>query len=426
MNDTLPERFAARMGQLLGPDFPTVIALAVSGGGDSMAMLALAHEWARVFGVRLWVVTVDHGLRADGAAEAEMVAAECAELGHAHATLRWSWDGQGNLQDAARRARLDLMDAWRGEITHVLMAHTRDDVAETFLMRLARGSGVEGLSAMEELRTIQGTRGAFKVVRPLLQEARSDLRHHINTLQVPYVDDPSNSDMRFDRVKARQALATLGIDADTLATTASRMSRASKALWRRAADAGRACVREDTWAGMPTGDLLIDRDPFTAVERDTQLRLVAAALQWVSSAVYRPRARALEDVLDRAMSGGGSTLHGARLLVGAKHIRVCREYAAIRHLSVSLGDDAVIWDGRWRVSTDQKTRALTLRALGSDGWQQAEQKPENPPPHDAAICLPALFDGERLVDWYPAERHPGCQVQLSPPAGQFITFLESR
>jgi tRNA(Ile)-lysidine synthase len=92
-------------------------------------------------GVGLWVVTVDHGLRPESAEEAAMVAAECAALGHPHATLRWRWDGQGNLQDAARRARLALIDRWRRGIEHVLMAHTPDDVAETFLMRLARDRG---------------------------------------------------------------------------------------------------------------------------------------------------------------------------------------------------------------------------------------------------------------------------------------------
>jgi tRNA(Ile)-lysidine synthetase-like protein len=163
---SLNDRFAARMGALLGPEFPTDIALAVSGGGDSMAMLALSHEWARQMGVRLWVVTVDHGLRPESAGEAAMVAAECAALGHPHATLRWRWDGQGNLQDAARRARLALIDRWRQGIAHVLMAHTQDDVAETFLMRLARGSGVEGLSAMAERRYVTPHRGAVPALGP--------------------------------------------------------------------------------------------------------------------------------------------------------------------------------------------------------------------------------------------------------------------
>jgi tRNA(Ile)-lysidine synthase len=77
----LAQRFAEAMGQLLGPDFPSDLGLAVSGGGDSMAMLYLAHNWTREYGVRLWVVTVDHGLRAESAAEADLVAEECAALG---------------------------------------------------------------------------------------------------------------------------------------------------------------------------------------------------------------------------------------------------------------------------------------------------------------------------------------------------------
>ena len=426
MSDTLPERFAARMGHLLGPDFPNDIALAVSGGGDSMAMLVLAHDWARVYGVRLWVVTVDHGLRAGSADEAAMVARECAVLGHRHETLRWHWDGQGNLQDAARRARLELIDGWRGDVTHILMAHTQDDVAETFLMRLARGSGVEGLSSMSDRRIVRGANGPFEVIRPLLQEARADLRHHVDTLKVPYVDDPSNEDPRFDRVKARQALATLGIGTDTLAGTARRLGRASEALSRRAVEVARACVTEDTWEFMPTGDLLIARDDFAAVERDTQLRVMAAALQWVTSADYRPRASALEDLLDRALSGGGGTLHGARTIVRGGHIRVCREYVAVAEAHVTFGAEAVLWDSRWRVFSNDKPRGLTLRALGPDGWQQIESKPEDLPPHDAALALPALFDGDRLVSWHPNDTYPGFQVQLSPPAGQFITFVDSR
>ena len=98
MTASLAERFAGQMGQLLGPDFPKDIALAVSGGGDSMAMLVLAHDWARVWGVGLWVVTVDHGLRAESGAEAIMVADECAALDHPHATLRWHWDGRATCK----------------------------------------------------------------------------------------------------------------------------------------------------------------------------------------------------------------------------------------------------------------------------------------------------------------------------------------
>ena len=104
---SLDSHFAGVMGDLLGPEFPDEIGLAVSGGGDSMALLTLAHNWTRHMGVGLRVVTVDHGLRPESGAEAALVAAECAALGHRHDVLRWQgWDGSGNLQEAARTARL--------------------------------------------------------------------------------------------------------------------------------------------------------------------------------------------------------------------------------------------------------------------------------------------------------------------------------
>ncbi|MEM7723610.1 MAG: tRNA lysidine(34) synthetase TilS [Pseudomonadota bacterium] len=453
-DDTLEARFAARMGALLGPDFPNDIALAVSGGGDSMAMLALAHGWARVYGVRLWVVTVDHGLRPESAAEAEMVARECAALGHPHATLRWQWDGTGNVQDQARRARLRLIDQWRRAIDHVLFAHTQDDVAETFLMRLARGSGVEGLAAMSDQRRVKlGLDGrthldvtetappprstrrvagvpayspSFTLVRPLLHEARADLRHYADTLRVPYVDDPSNTDPRFDRARIRAALATLadqGISTDTLARTAHRMRRARPALAARAAQVAEAVVEQETVNDCATGDLLIDLDGFQTIERDTQLRVIAGALMWISGATYRPRADPLEALLDRGLSGGGGTLHGCDLRAQGVYIRISREYAALRDLHVDLGESTV-FDRRWRAS-GRRAPGHTLRALGEDGWAQIPEKTPQSPPFHAALSLPAIFAGETVIACPALGLGDSGAIMFYPPTHRFAAFLES-
>jgi len=451
---SLQDRFAGQMGQLLGPEFPPDIALAVSGGGDSMAMLALSHEWARVMGTRLWVVTVDHGLRSESATEAAMVAAECAALGHPHTTLRWHWDGQGNLLDAARRARLSLIDRWRAGIDHVLMAHTADDVAETFLMRLARGSGVSGLAAMAAKRVVQPHRGpppplplsdvtatqapplpdrraadvlacgmGFTLVRPLLTETRDDLRHYIRTLKVPFIDDPSNDDPSFERVRIRKALETLGIDRTVLTATAMRMARAREALVARAADVASRIVSEARAGTSPLGDLLIDRDGFAKVERETQLHLLAAALQWVASAEYRPRSAPLEALLDRALAGGGGTLHGAQVAVGRGHLRIFREYAALG----SLGSDASvpgIWDGRWRLCGNGK-KGWIVRALGPDGWAQIPDKPADASPFIAARSLPAVFDGDRLVACPALGFGAPLPVDFCPRGGPFAALGDS-
>ena len=423
---SLDQRFADAMGQLLGPDFPTDIALAVSGGGDSMAMLTLAHNWAHAWGVRLWVVTVDHGLRAESAAEAAMVAEECTLLGHPHAILRWHWDGQGNLMDAARRARLSLIDRWRGGLEHVLMAHTQDDVAETFLMRLKRGSGVEGLSAMRASLTVQPHAGdmhdmdpvdvcwtaqppmptqkgggvsansnGFRLLRPCLDMTRAELRHYLRTLKGRWVDDPTNEDPTYDRARIRKLLDLLGAEGlgcDTLSDTAHRMSRARQALHARARDVAGRIVTEERLNGLATGALLIDRDGFAETEEDTRLRILAESLRWVASAEYRPRAQALEQLAERLLSGGQGTLHGCDLRCLGNQIRVGREFSAVS-APAGMGQ---FWEGRWQLY-GTSAKGASLRALGPDGLKQAGGRPEGAPAARLLYPLPAAFMGEVLV-----------------------------
>ena len=388
----LNKRFAEELGALLGPDFPQDIGLAVSGGGDSMAMLHLAAPWARVMGIRLRVATVDHGLRTESAAEAAMVAETCAHLGLSHSTLKWDgWVGQGNLQAAARQARHELLNTWRGDIRHILFAHTQDDQAETFLMRLARGSGVEGLSAMPRAQEIKdNTNATWTLLRPLLTTTRQELRHYNRVLHIPFVDDPSNADPRFDRVKARsamEALAPLGLTSQTLADTAARMERARKTLERRADQAARDCVNAAHY------DVQFNRDGFSQLERDTKLRLLARALQYVSSNPYRPRASALEDLLDRALGGGDGVLHGGHVLVRRDKIWVIREAKALETTSQKTGPNST-WDSRF-ICHGPEIKGLQIRALGEDGIAQLKDRPADIP-RAVLRVTPAIFDKSEL------------------------------
>jgi tRNA(Ile)-lysidine synthase len=196
---------------------PPALGVAVSGGGDSTALLVIAARWAHARGHAISAATVDHGLRAGSAAEAAGVAALCARLGIPHETLRAGnlRDAGGNLAAAARDARFALLGGWaRAQgLSAVLLGHTMDDQAETVLMRLARGSGAEGLSAMQAVLE----RAGVVWLRPLLGARRAALREVLRAEGISWVEDPSNEDAQYDRVKARQALAALapqGIDVE--------------------------------------------------------------------------------------------------------------------------------------------------------------------------------------------------------------------
>ena len=378
-------------------------------------MLTLAHNWTRVWGVRLRVVTVDHGLRPESADEAAMVAGECATLGWPHTTLRWHWDGAGNKMDAARRGRLALIDEWRGALSHVLMAHTRDDVAETFLMRLARGSGVDGLAAMSARREV----GGMQVLRPCLDMGRAELRHYLTVLRTPWAEDPSNEDPAYGRVRMRRLLSELqaeGLGSDTLADTAARLRDDRVALAMRAATIWDAVGRQTGWGG-----LMLAPDWYEQLETATQRRLLSAMLRFVSGAEYAPRAEALEGLRDRLVSGGGGTLHGCEVIHHRGRVLMFREAAAVAEGAVIA--PGIAWDGRWQVAAPGYA-GCTIRALGEDGWRQVTEKPPGGPPFRAALSLPSIWRGDSLLACDALGVGPGNTARLCR-AGVFRDFLLS-
>lgn len=226
------ERFRADFDELCVRAFDgaladdTRIALAVSGGADSMAMLLLA---AAAFPGRLVAATVDHGLRPEAADEAAMVARVCAQLSVPHATLTLAEPITGSsLQGQARDARYAALFAWMRQVdaSLLLTAHHADDQAETLLMRLNRASGVAGLSGIRPVRF-----GAFTVLRPLLDWRRATLRAIVEATHAPWIDDPSNADPHHDRTRFRDMLANQSVfDPIALAQSAAHIAEANTAL----------------------------------------------------------------------------------------------------------------------------------------------------------------------------------------------------
>ncbi|WP_458758093.1 tRNA lysidine(34) synthetase TilS [Afipia sp. TerB] len=255
-----------------------VLVLAVSGGPDSVALMWLAARWRAALkqGPRLVAVTVDHGLRAESAREARDVKRLATSLGIEHRTLAWRGDKpKTGLPAAARDARYDLLaKAARGVgAVHIVTAHTRDDQAETVLMRLSRGSGIAGLAGMAR----QSARGDVVLLRPLLDVPKERLVATLKRAKIDFATDPTNRDLVYARPRLRAlmpALAAEGADARNLTRLAARLARANAALDLMADGAERYLARLDAHGGRDGFDLAA----FSALGDEIRVRLLLRAI----------------------------------------------------------------------------------------------------------------------------------------------------
>ena len=395
---------------------PRRIGIAVSGGSDSLALLCAAHAWSKDGGgPAIEAVTVDHGLRPEAKEEAAYVRGLCETLGVPHSTLTWEgWDGRGNLQDQARRNRYALIASWaRGHaLDSVALGHTMDDQAETFLMRLARESGVEGMASMRLVFRRDGAR----FDRPFLIDRRADLRAYLLSRGVRWVEDPSNEDESFDRVKARKALATLGplgIGAAQLVRVAMNLRDASDAIAAVAAQVAREKVRA---AG---GDLIFDRSALRRQPPEVIRRLLAEALMFVGGADYPPRRQPLDAVIQQVETGGNGTLHGCRIMVSDMTVRITREHAAVASLR---GPTDAPWDGRWRL-TGPHAPDLHVAALG-EAVRDCPDWRATGLPRPTLLASPAVWRGDILVAAPVAGLANGWSAE-APGAADFAAALIS-
>ncbi|HEY1243498.1 MAG TPA: tRNA lysidine(34) synthetase TilS, partial [Hyphomicrobiaceae bacterium] len=328
----MPDLDIAALMAPLGPfERPPAIAVAVSGGSDSLGLGLLLAEWVAAREGRLHVLTVDHGLRPEAAGECARVAEIFAAIpGCSAHVLQWQGEKPARgLQAAAREARYRLMTDWcrANAVLHLAVAHTADDQAETVAMRKAHGSGAAGLAGMPAVRPEQGVR----LLRPLLAVSRASIRAWLEARGQGWIEDPSNALTKFERVRVRQSL-----DTDSSAQMLSLAVRSGAvrherehAAARLVAEAGQ--VHEAGYVSLALAPLA-DAGPEL---RAATLRQVMLA---VSGEDYAPSLRGLEALPDSARTLGGCVL---LLLRGRLH--VFREAAAVgAPLAVAPG-----WSGRW-------------------------------------------------------------------------------
>lgn len=292
-------RFAADLDALAPAE--GLIGIAVSGGPDSLALLLLA---AAARHGRVEAATVDHGLRAEGASEAAMVATLCDKLGVPHRILvaDWSEPPDSNIQAEARALRYRLLNDWAIErgLSAIATAHHADDQAETLLMRLARGAGVGGLGGTKARRALSEE---IMLIRPLLGWRKAELVDLVADAGLEPVDDPTNRDPRHDRSRIRKWLESSDwADPVRLAASASALRDADEALdWALAPLLG-SRIRQDGAA------LIIE--PFD-LPRELRRRLLLAAFAELGAPA--PRGPDLMRAMDSMEAGETITLSGLKL-----------------------------------------------------------------------------------------------------------------
>ncbi len=340
--------------EILFKNIPTdnTVLIAVSGGSDSIALLLLANIWSLKNNVSLQAITIDHGLRAEAAAEAAFVAGVCAGLNIPHVTLAWEGIKPSfGIQEAARQSRYSLMDDFAHEIGAdvILTGHTQDDQLETVMMRTMRqsesgdGRGLSGMAGTTHLY------GGVKIFRPLLTLTRQALRRFLIEMSQPWIEDPSNLDESYERVRIRRSLEKAPKRQKELL----RLSKASAGL--RVFLAKRVAAQLNDHVSVKPGPVFhfgleVNEnwkngfDPVTAQSIQTLIALSGGQ----NFMVPRHRLLKLFDMMQEVALGAGSsrlTLGGAIIEVKKGQLAFYREARNQSSLLLEVGE-AAIWDGR--------------------------------------------------------------------------------
>ncbi len=430
---------------LFEPMLGAPIALAVSGGADSMALMHIAQRALALVPPqqnraeqadrpRLIVLTVDHGLRPGSAEDAEWVVSQANVAGLPCHVLRWTdkKPTQG-IQAAARAARYRLIHAALleeaelngGPVRTLLTAHHCEDQAETFLMRLARGSGLDGLSAMQDVAlmpTSDGGHGAqLAVARPLLHLPKSRLIATLKDAGLGWREDPSNTRDDFERVRVRKVLTSLselGITSEALARSARRLSRARLAIERNTRETADQVVN---WHDGRFGSVALDT--LNDLPEEIAIRILRRLIAAYSGEAPDPRLSEIEGLAERIRATSqrpwplrAATLGGCRLdWRPGGELRVWREAGRtdLPTLRIAPGTKSVVWDCRFEISTvPALDEAVEVRPLGAAGWKTLRVELPNlgklrlPP--GAALTLPGCWRANTLL------AVPGLPAPVSP------------
>jgi tRNA(Ile)-lysidine synthase len=387
--------FAAALDRIDGFEARPRIAVAVSGGPDSMALALLAHRWARRRRGQAWGLTVDHRLRPESATEAGTVAAWLTAHGIPHEILVWAGGKPGTgIQAAAREARYRLLAGWcrsRG-VLHLLIAHHREDQAETHLIRQRAKSGVDGLAGMSAVRELEGCR----LVRPLLAFPRARLAALLAAERQRFLEDPSNRNPAYERVRLR-----FGLDAASIEAASAASREHGRARFERERELDRVLARH---LGLhPAGFGVLDPAAFAELDAEPSERLLARLVATVGGSPYQARRERVARLRDGLIAAPerARTLGGCRFVPWRRRVLIMRELACAEPPLRLRPGECRLWDRRFLVSLATRGGGgFTIGYLGQfsgrvpqpEGLSEAANLPPLVHP-----MLPAFWDEENLA-----------------------------
>ena len=330
--------------------------IAVSGGSDSIALFHIITEWEAENKPEIFVASVDHGLRSESKAEVEFVKKICEMKGVKHFSLKPTMnisEAQGNLQDNARSARYQLLRNWAisNDLQSILVGHTLDDQEENLLIRFLRGSGVDGLASMENMVV----RNEILWIRPLLKYRKEELRNYLRNNNYSWIDDPSNHDDKYQRVKIRKLLKQLKSDsliAPNFVKTADHMLRASKLSKEISKHNSKTLLSFND-----VGQITFEVEKFSELFEDTQFRILSGIISWFSGKFYKPRFSQLENMHNKILNDKftSATLGGTVFKKQNGTLTFTRELASIEE-NCLVKDEKFIWDNRWLITLKAKIK----------------------------------------------------------------------
>ena len=320
---------------------PNKMAVATSGGADSLCLALLANKWAQEHRVKLYGLTVDHGLRKESAQEACFVHDVLSAHEIEHTTLVWEGKKpKTRVEEKAREERYRLLLSWckAHHVPVLLIAHHQDDQAETFFLRLIRSSGVDGLSGMQP----QILRDGIQIWRPFLAFSRKQIQDTMkNVFHQVWVEDPSNQSQEYERVRLRQFqenFDALGLTTAAVALSAKRLLRARMALEQ---------VAQDFWTERVLrhegGFIFIDRRDFASLSEEIALRILAKAFMYVAE--NQARMSQLETLYPTLQRTVRTTLCDCVVISNKKGIYICAELAKMENPLFVAKNTKVIWNG---------------------------------------------------------------------------------